>query len=253
MNQTSVFRSFALGLGASALLLCIDGGLLAKEEAARFLTVVEPTLQFVNLLSPSVANGIDLYLDGQLVVAGLAPEAATPQLVWAAETDLTIGLAAVGSTSIVDTLLSYSLSMAAGQHYLLVLYQAPGSEFIQIYQQESSPTLMTNTQSEVVLGHFAAGAPPLTAVLRGGAMLFNDLAFTGFSSQILLSAEEYFLDFKSIVDGVEQFLGTFRVSLQVHPAGLLQLLALQSEFGPSPLRFLAVQMMASSFRSISRL
>lgn len=155
-----------------------------------------------NAADPAAAK-VDVYVDGALTVDDFAFRAATPLLELDAEKAYEIGIAPGTSTSVTDTLTSFTVALPAGNYVVFangVIQDgfAPnpsgndiGFTIYPISDVRTEATVATNI--DVVVFHGATDAPAVD-VRVGGANLVSALEYGEASAYIEVPAADYVVD-----------------------------------------------------------
>lgn len=189
-------RTPILSLLAFALLAMATG---SHAQTAR--------VQVIHNAADPAADSVDIYLNGTRLLDNFAFRAATPFIDAPAGIPITIGVAPWNSTSVADTIASFTYTLAHDQKYVII-----ASGVITPPQFAANPdtrstgfTLFVKSGAleqgqshnvSVAVAHGSTDAPTVDVVARGGATLVNNAAYGDITDYFSVAPAPYTLDIK---------------------------------------------------------
>ncbi|MBK6839579.1 MAG: DUF4397 domain-containing protein [Bacteroidetes bacterium] len=157
-----------------------------------------------NAADPAAAL-VDIYVNGNLLIPDLAFRAATSFIDAPAGTLLNIGVAPGNSTSVLDTLKNFEVTLQAGQSYVAIANGVIGTGFAPNPDGRSTAfTLFVksgvreaaadNSTVDFFAVHGATDAPTVDVIARGVATLVDDAAYGDLTAYISAPPSVYTLD-----------------------------------------------------------
>ena len=196
-------------------------------------TVVEfpqilPTarLQVIHNAADPIANEVDVYVNGDLLLDNFAFRTATPFIDVPAEVTLNIGIAPSTSTTVNDTIKNIPVVLQRNKTYVAVANGVVGSGFLPnpdgrnisftLFAKDGlrEAGLSSNKVDFVVL-HGSTDAPVVDVIARNVGKLVEDAAYGDFTDYIRVPAASYILDITPANDN-----NTIVASYEVDLSGL---------------------------------
>lgn len=183
-------------------------GLFAALASGQVVPLPATSLARVQLIhnaADPAAAVVDIYINGNLALNDVAFRTATPFLDAPAGVPLNIGVAPGNSTSAIDTLKNFEVTLANGGSYLAVANGvlnpanfAPNPDgnstaftlFISDMMREAS----TSAGVDFRVVHGASDAPTVDVIARNVATLVNDAPYGATTGYITVPAGSYLLD-----------------------------------------------------------
>ena len=235
-NSTIVasFEADLSGLGGGAAVVFASGFLapgnnqngpgfgifaaLPTGDVVAFPSVQLARLQVIHNAADVLADPVDIYLDGALLLDDFAFRAATPFIDAPAGVEINIGVAPGNSSSASDTLKNFSVTLVNGDTYVAIANGVldPASYAANPDGRSTAFTLFINamaretgTSSDVdfFVLHGSTDAPTVDVIARDVATLVDDAAYGDITGYINVPPAAYTLDL-TLSDGttlVESF------------------------------------------------
>ena len=192
----------------TVFVLCTNNGLGAYEIYDLDFTPPAPArVQIVHNSADVLADSVDIYVNGTLLLDNFAFRTATPFVDVPSTVTLNIGVAPKTSTSVADTLVNFPVVLAEGEKYVVFangvldpgLYAAnPDGRSTAFTLLVKTPAQETASGSGVDLFvlHGATDAPAVDVQVRelGGATIVDDAAYTDITNYINAPAQNITLD-----------------------------------------------------------
>lgn len=150
--------------------------------------------QFINNCADTVADTVDIYMDGKLVADDLRFRTATPFMDMFAQIPVTFDIAPRNSTSNADAFYTQTLTPDSAGKYIFVAngiqsavgYNPKPAYTLHTYNQ-ARETATNSSNTDVLFIHGSTDAPALS-ISEGGNTLFASTAYGNFSSSGYQSA-----------------------------------------------------------------
>ena len=211
-----------LGLADSAITVVASGFLdpssnsngpafglyVALPTGGNLIPLPESTtrVQVIHNSADAIADSVDIYLNGSLLLDNFAFRTATPFVDLNAEVPVTIGVAPKTSMSYADTLVTFTYTLSAERKYIIVAdglvdanagympFQAFNLEVYDMAREMASS--MGNT--DVLVHHGATDAPAVDVVEIGvgAGTIVNNLEYTDFAGYLELPTADYTLEIR---------------------------------------------------------
>jgi hypothetical protein len=180
---------------------------LPNGAVVPFPALTTARLQVIHNAADPAANTVDVYLGGTLLLNNFAFRTATPFIDAPAGTPIVIGVAPGNSTSVNDTITSFTLTLTPGEKYVAVANGVlnPGSFASNPDGRSTAFTLLIKTAAqetgsggnvEFAVVHGSTDAPTVDVVARGVATLVNNAAYSDITGYIAVPPSIYTLDVK---------------------------------------------------------
>ncbi|MBT8378813.1 MAG: DUF4397 domain-containing protein [Ignavibacteria bacterium] len=228
-NSTIVasFEADLSGLGGGAAVVFASGFLtpannqngpafgifaaLPNGDVVTFPSVQLARLQVIHNAADIVADPVDIYLDGTLLLDDFAFRAATPFIDAPAGVEINIGVAPGNSGSASDTLKNFNVTLVNGDTYVAIANGVldPNSYAANPDGRSTAFTLFINamaretgTSSDVdfFVLHGSTDAPTVDVIARNVATLVDDAAYGDITGYINVPPSAYTLDL-TLADG----------------------------------------------------
>jgi hypothetical protein len=229
-NSTIVasFRADLSGLGGGAAVVFASGFLdpstnqngptfgifaaLPSGDVVAFPSVELARLQVIHNAADVLADPVDVYLNGALLLDNFAFRTATPFIDAPAGVELNIGVAPGNSSSVNDTLKNFPVALENGNTYVAIANGVldPNSYasnpdgrntaftlFVKDMARESG----TSSYVDFFVLHGATDAPNVDVIARGVATLVDNAAYGDITNYISVPPAKYTLDL-TLADGV---------------------------------------------------
>ncbi len=234
------FNANLTGLGGGAAVVFASGFLdpTANQNGAAFGlfaalpngTVVEfpailPTarLQVIHNAADPLANEVDVYVNGDLLLDNFAFRTATPFVTVPAGVTLNIGVAPSTSTSANDTIKNIPVVLENGKTYVAVANGVVGSGFspnpdgrsiaFTLFAKDGiKESGMYNSKVDFVVLHGSTDAPAVDVIARNVGKLVDDAAYGDFTDYLRVPASSYLLDITPANDN-NMIVATFEANL----------------------------------------
>ncbi len=234
------FNANLTGLGGGAAVVFASGFLdpTANQNGAAFGlfaalpngTVVEfpailPTarLQVIHNAADPLANEVDVYVNGDLLLDNFAFRTATPFVTVPAGVTLNIGVAPSTSTSVNDTIKNIPVVLENGKTYVAVANGVVGSGFspnpdgrsiaFTLFAKDGiKESGMYNSKVDFVVLHGSTDAPAVDVIARNVGKLVDDAAYGDFTDYLRVPASSYLLDITPANDN-NTIVATFEANL----------------------------------------
>jgi hypothetical protein len=234
------FNADLNGLGGGAAVVFASGFLdpTANQNGAAFGlfaalpngTVVEfpavlPTarLQVIHNAADPLANEVDVYVNGDLLLDNFAFRTATPFVNVPAGVTLNIGVAPSTSTSVNDTIKNIPVVLTNGKTYVAVANGVVGSGFspnpdgrsiaFTLFAKDGIQEAgMYNNKTDFVVLHGSTDAPAVDVIARNVGKLVDDAAYGDFTDYLRVPASSYLLDITPAADN-NTIVATFEADL----------------------------------------
>jgi len=234
------FNANLTGLGGGAAVVFASGFLdpTANQNGAAFGlfaalpngTVVEfpavlPTarLQVIHNAGDPLANEVDVYVNGDLLLDNFAFRTATPFVTVPAGVTLNIGVAPSTSTSVNDTIKNIPVVLENGKTYVAVANGVVGSGFLSnpdgrsiaftLFAKDGiQESGMYNSKVDFVVLHGSTDAPAVDVIARNVGKLVDDAAYGDFTDYLRVPASSYLLDITPANDN-NTIVATFEANL----------------------------------------
>ena len=234
------FNANLTGLGGGAAVVFASGFLdpTANQNGAAFGlfaalpngTVVEfpailPTarLQVIHNAADPLANEVDVYVNGDLLLDNFAFRTATPFVTVPAGVTLNIGVAPSTSTSANDTIKNIPVFLENGKTYVAVANGVVGSGFspnpdgrsiaFTLFAKDGiKESGMYNSKVDFVVLHGSTDAPAVDVIARNVGKLVDDAAYGDFTDYLRVPASSYLLDITPANDN-NMIVATFEANL----------------------------------------
>src|SRR6056297_1435960 len=163
----------------------------------------EAQVQIIHNSADAAAENVDVYLDGALIGDDFAFRTATEFLTVPAEQDIVVGIAPSTSTSVNDTIASFTYNLTADEKYIIVangIVSESGydpAEALNLYVFPMAREMAaTSGNTDVLVFHGSTDAPTVdiyeTAVVNGE--LIDNLMYGDFFGYAELATEDYVLE-----------------------------------------------------------
>jgi hypothetical protein len=163
-------------------------------------------LQVIHNCADPAAATVDIYVNGVNAIDDFAFRTATPFINLPSGTPLNIGVAPGNSTSANDTLVNFTVTLAAGEKYVAI-----ASGVLDPFQFAANPTgnntgfgltILTPALNmsqqmgnvDLAVNHGSTDAPAVDVIARGVATLVDDAAYGDVTSYLEIPAGSYILD-----------------------------------------------------------
>lgn len=182
-------------------------------------------LQAIHNSADAAASTVDVYLGSTLLINNFAFRTATPFIDAPAGTPIVLGIAPATSTSVADTITSFTYNLTSGETYILVAEgivsptgYSPATPFtINVYGMgRESANMMSNT--DVLIHHGSTDAPTVDVVEvgAGAGTIVNDASFGDFTNYLELPTSDYIVEIRDAS-------GTTKVASYLAPLSTLGL------------------------------
>ena len=228
-NSTIVasFEADLSGLGGGAAVVFASGFLtpgnnqngpafgifaaLPTGDVVAFPSVQLARLQVIHNAADVLADPVDVYLDGTLLLDDFAFRAATPFIDAPAGVEFNIGVAPGNSTSVNDTLKNFPATLENGNTYVAIANGVldPNSYAVNPDGRNTAFTLFvkdmaresgTGSDVDFFVVHGSTDAPTVDVIARGVATLVDDAAYSDITGYISVPPANYTLDL-TLADG----------------------------------------------------
>ena len=163
----------------------------------------EAQVQIIHNSADAAAENVDVYLDGALIGDDFAFRTATEFLTVPAEQDIVVGIAPSTSTSVNDTIASFTYNLTADEKYIIVangIVSESGYDPAEAFNLYVFPMARemaaTSGNTDVLVFHGSTDAPTVdiyeTAVVNGE--LIDNLMYGDFFGYAELATEDYVLE-----------------------------------------------------------
>ncbi len=180
---------------------------LANGTVVAFPAYQSARLQVIHNAADPAAASVDIYLNGGKLLDNFAFRAATPFIDAPAGVPLKIGVAGGTSTSVADTIKSFTVMLTAGEKYVVIANGVlnPGQFAVNPNGRSTAFTLLVKTPAkeagaggnvEFFALHGATDAPAVDVVARGVATLVNNALYADMTPYIAVPPAKYILDVK---------------------------------------------------------
>jgi hypothetical protein len=168
-------------------------------------------LQVIHNAADVLADPVDIYLNGTLLLNDFAFRAATPFIDAPAGVELNIGVAPANSSSVNDTLKNFQVILVNGNTYVAIangvldpnIYAAnPDGRstaftlFIKVMARENG----TGSNVDFFVLHGSTDAPTVDVIARGIATVVDDAAYGDITNYVSVPPANYTLDL-TLADG----------------------------------------------------
>ncbi len=177
--------------------LMIGGFLQLNAQTAR--------IQVIHNCADDIADSVDVYLDGSLLLDNFAFRTATPFIDAPAGTAIDIDVAPKTSTSVASSIYNLNTTLTAGETYVIVAAgitgagttsysPSPAFELDVFAMGREEANMMGNT--DVLVYHGATDAPTVDVYENGtlNTTASNDLMYSDFDGYLELPADNYVLE-----------------------------------------------------------
>ncbi len=188
------------------LTLCLMGGILVTQaQTAR--------VQVIHNCADNIADSVDVYLNGTLLLDDFAFRTATPFIDAPAGVSLDIDVAPKTSTSVANSIYNLNTTLTAGETYVVV---AAGITGLSSTSYSSAPAFELDVypmgrevadvagNTDVLVYHGSTDAPPVdvyeSRVLNANAS--NNLVYSDFDGYLELPANDYVLEVRDSIGSV---------------------------------------------------
>lgn len=229
-NNSTIVASFEAdlsGLGGGAAVVFASGFLtpannqngpafgifaaLPNGDVVAFSSVQLARLQVIHNAADILADPVDIYLDGVLLLDDFAFRAATPFIDAPAGVGINIGVAPGNSSSAGDTLKNFNVTLDNGSTYVAIANGVldPNSYAANPDGRSTAFTLFINAMArETGIGsdvdffvlHGSTDAPTVDVIARNVATLVDDAAYSDITGYISVPPAAYTLDL-TLADG----------------------------------------------------
>jgi hypothetical protein len=194
------------GLGGQSVTVVASGRLVGEPGFVPLAVLADGTV--LELQASPVANvqvihnaigadTVDIYAGDDLLLDDFAFRTATPFTFLPAGVDIRLGVAPGNSTSIADTLTSFTANLVNGSTYVVIAKGILGdatTPFGLAINDMGQTAAATGAGVDLLLYHGSPDAPEVD-VLTGGNVIYDNVAFDGFSNGYAnVPAGEYILD-----------------------------------------------------------
>jgi hypothetical protein len=230
-NNSTIVASFQAdlsGLGGGAAVVFASGFLdpsqnqngpafgifaaLPNGTVVEFPSVELARLQVIHNAADVLADPVDIYLDGTLLLDNFAFRAATPFIDAPAGVELNIGVAPGNSSSINDTLKNFQATLENGNTYVAIAngvldpnsYAANPdgrSTAFTLFVKDMARESGTGSDVDFFVLHGATDAPTVDVIARNVATLVDNAAYGDITGYISVPPANYTLDL-TLADGV---------------------------------------------------
>ncbi len=184
---------------------------LPTGDVVAFPSVQLARLQVIHNAADILADPVDIYLDGTLLLDDFAFRAATPFIDAPAGVEINIGVAPGNSSSAGDTLKNFNVTLVNGDTYVAIANGVldPNSYAANPDGRSTAFTLFINaiaresgTSSDVdfFVLHGSTDAPTVDVIARNVATLVDDAAYSDITGYINVPPAAYTLDL-TLADG----------------------------------------------------
>ena len=164
-------------------------------------------LQVIHNAADPAADTVDIYLGSTRLLNDFVFRTATPFIDAPAGTPIVIGVAPGTSTSVSDTITSFTLTLTPGEKYVAIAngVLTPGSFASNPDGRSTGFTLFIKTTAqetgsggnvEFAVVHGSTDAPTVDVVARGVATLVNNASYSDITGYIAVPPAAYTLDVK---------------------------------------------------------
>ena len=178
---------------------------LPNGAVVAFPAATTARLQVIHNAADPAAALVDIYVNGNLLIPDLAFRAATSFIDAPAGTLLNIGVAPGNSTSVLDTLKNFEVTLQAGQSYVAIANGVIGTGFAANPDGRSTAFSLfvksgvreaaaDNSTVDFFAVHGATDAPTVDVIARGVATLVDDAAYGDLTGYISVPPSVYTLD-----------------------------------------------------------
>ena len=226
-SSTVTVRSYeaplnTLGLQDSAVVVLASGFLdpsannngpefglyVALASGGNLIPLPESTAraQVIHNSADAIADSVDIYLDGELLLDNFAYRTATPFVDLNSEVPVTIGVAPKTSTSYSDTLVTFTYTLSTEESYIVVANglvdntagYTPFVPFNLAVYNMAREAASTMGNTDVLVFHGSTDAPTVDVeeVLVPAGTIVNDLAYGEFAGYLELATNDYRLAIK---------------------------------------------------------
>ncbi len=176
-----------------------DGSVIALPA------VSQARLQVIHNCADPVADSVDVYLNGALLLDNFAFRTATPYIDFPAGTVQNVGIAPKTSVSANDTLVNYSITAANGETYVAIAsgVLTPGSfasnpdgrptGFTLLLQDQQKESAGSATDVEFRVLHGSTDAPTVDVVAVGAGVIVDNAGYLDYTNYINVPAASYTL------------------------------------------------------------
>jgi plastocyanin len=163
----------------------------------------EAQVQIIHNSADAAAEMVDVYLDGALIGDDFMFRTATEFLTVPAEQDIVVGIAPSNSTSVNDTIASFTYNLTADEKYIIVangIVSGSGydpAEAFDLYVFPMARDMAASSgNTDVLVFHGSTDAPTVdiyeTTVV--GGELINNLMYSDFFGYVELATNDYVLE-----------------------------------------------------------
>ncbi|MBK9319696.1 MAG: DUF4397 domain-containing protein [Bacteroidetes bacterium] len=179
---------------------------LADGSVVTFPATSAARLQVIHNCADPVADSVDVYVNGTLLLDNFAFRTATPFIDIAGDTPVEIGIAPKTSASANDTIVNYTVTFVNGETYVAIAsgVLTPGSfavnpdgrptGFTLLLQNQMRETALNSTDVDFRAVHGSTDAPTVDVVAVGAGVIVNDAAYTDITPYISVPASTYTLE-----------------------------------------------------------
>ncbi len=228
-NSTIVasFQADLSGLGGGAAVVFASGFLdpsgnqngpafgifaaLPNGTVVEFPAVQLARLQVIHNAADVLADPVDIYLNGSILLDDFAFRSATPFIDAPAGVEINIGVAPGTSSSAGDTLKNFALTLDNGETYVAIAngVLSPGSyasnpdgrnTAFTLFVKAMAREMGTGSDVDFFVLHGATDAPTVDVIARDVTTLVNDAAYSDITNYISVPAAAYTLDL-TLADG----------------------------------------------------
>jgi hypothetical protein len=143
------------------------------------------------------ADTVDIYAGEDLLIDDFVFRTATPFEFLPAGVDITLGIAPGNSTSVADTIATFKVNLEDGSTYVVIAKGILGDEatpFGLAINDMGQTEAASGSGVDLLLYHGSPDAPEVD-VLTGGSVIYDNVAYDGFSNGYLpVPAAQYILD-----------------------------------------------------------
>ena len=157
--------------------------------------------QVIHNSPDAIADSVDVYLNGSLLLDNFAYRSATPFVDLDAEIPVTIGIAPKNSTGYADTLVTFTYTLDAEKKYTIVagglIDAAAGYTPFQPFNLEvfdmSREAASQSGNTDVLVQHGSTDAPAVDVIEvgAGAGTIVNNLDYTDFAGYLELGTADY--------------------------------------------------------------
>ncbi|MCS6929986.1 MAG: DUF4397 domain-containing protein [Saprospiraceae bacterium] len=190
-------------------------GLYAVTASGAVVELPASPVARVQVIHNAIAPTVDIYANGNLLIDNFKFQTATPFIFVPAGVDIKLGIAPENSTSVSDTLVTFTASFENGKTYIVAASGILGdliTPFTLLINDEAKEKSDTSTVVDIAVLHGSPNAPDVDvdAVFVADEVITN-LPYTEFTPYLSLPPAKY--DFAIRVAGDPNVIASFRADL----------------------------------------